>query len=218
MVLTKSKINRRSFKSIRQSMIKFFIFLVFDVDCYCQHTISGESCLRWSQTSSKWKPSWGKYRSYCANPDNDPNGNWCYTSNYTYGKSWDYCPKRCSADSPSSSPTTTTTSTSTPNSLEPICGRLGTSPSEPSTRVYGGENAKRGEVPWQVFLLSECQCGGTLINMKTVISAAHCIADKCKKNHGEDLQMFAGNIKRYEWWDDKKIVQKRIANKIVRHP
>ena len=201
-------------------MIIFFIFLVFDVDCYCEHTISGENCLRWSQTSSKWKPSgWGKYRPYCANPDNDPKGNWCYISSSTYGKSWDYCSKNCPADSPSSSPTTATTSLSTPNSLEPICGRLATSPLEPSARVYGGENAKRGEVPWQVFLRSDqCTCGGTLINMKTVISAAHCIADNCKTNHGEDLEMYAGNIKRYEWWDNPKIVQKRIANKIVRHP
>lgn len=201
-------------------MIKFLIFLIFDVECYCEHTISGKSCLRWSRTSSKWKPSgWGQYKPYCANPDNDPNGNWCYTSDSTYGKSWDYCPKSCSADGSPSTPTAATPSPSTPTSLEPVCGRLAASSLEASSRVYGGENAKRGEVPWQVFLRSDqCTCGGTLINMKTVISAAHCISDNCKTRHGEDLEMFAGNIKRYEWWDDPKIVQKRVANKIVRHP
>ena len=194
-------------------------FLIFDVECYCTNTISGKNCLKWSRTSSKWKPSgWGKYRPYCANPDNDPKGDWCYISDSTYGKSWDYCPKRCSADTSTSRPPITTRS---PPVSEPVCGILAVSPlkSGPSARVYGGEDAKRGEVPWQVFLRSDqCTCGGTLINMKTVISAAHCVANNCLTSNKEDLEMYAGNIKRYEWWDNPKIVQKRIAEKIISHP
>ena len=199
-------------------------FLIFKVESYCEHTVSGKRCLKWSQTSSKWKPSgWGKYRPYCANPDNDRNGDWCYISASTYGKSWDYCPKSCSADTatPTERPTTAESSITASVSPEAVCGRLAASPVRTglSARVYGGQDAKRGEVPWQVLLRSDqCTCGGTLINMNTVVSAAHCVLENCKTKYEKDLEIYAGNIKRYEWWDNPKIVQKRIAAKVIPHP
>ncbi|ETE58342.1 Coagulation factor IX, partial [Ophiophagus hannah] len=46
-------------------------------------------------------------------------------------------------------------------------------------RVVGGMESKKGEVPWQVYLLnSEGKgfCGGTIINEKWIVTAAHCLA------------------------------------------
>ncbi|XP_070616065.1 coagulation factor IX-like [Erythrolamprus reginae] len=46
------------------------------------------------------------------------------------------------------------------------------------TRVVGGMESKKGEVPWQVYLLnSEGKgfCGGTIINDKWIVTAAHCL-------------------------------------------
>ncbi|KAG8144638.1 hypothetical protein E2320_013108 [Naja naja] len=45
-------------------------------------------------------------------------------------------------------------------------------------RVVGGMESKKGEVPWQVYLLnSEGNgfCGGTIINEKWIVTAAHCL-------------------------------------------
>ncbi|XP_004441700.1 coagulation factor IX isoform X1 [Diceros bicornis minor] len=45
------------------------------------------------------------------------------------------------------------------------------------TRVVGGENAKPGQFPWQVLLNGKIDafCGGSIINEKWVVTAAHCI-------------------------------------------
>ncbi|XP_063169805.1 coagulation factor IX-like [Candoia aspera] len=45
-------------------------------------------------------------------------------------------------------------------------------------RVVGGMESKKGEVPWQVYVLNSEQkgfCGGTIINEKWVVTAAHCL-------------------------------------------
>ncbi|XP_069320184.1 coagulation factor IX isoform X2 [Eulemur rufifrons] len=45
------------------------------------------------------------------------------------------------------------------------------------TRVVGGENAKPGQFPWQVILNGKIDafCGGSIVNEKWVVTAAHCI-------------------------------------------
>lgn len=44
-------------------------------------------------------------------------------------------------------------------------------------RVVGGENAKPGQFPWQVVLNDKmgAYCGGSIVNEKWVVTAAHCI-------------------------------------------
>ncbi|XP_070504113.1 uncharacterized protein [Chironomus tepperi] len=47
--------------------------------------------------------------------------------------------------------------------------------------IIGGKNAKRGNFPWVAVLTKpsgEYICGGTLVNSRKVVTAAHCIQDK----------------------------------------
>merc|ERR1712243_109740 len=41
-------------------------------------------------------------------------------------------------------------------------------------RIVGGENAFRNEYPWQVLLLGEGMCGGTIISKNKILTAQHC--------------------------------------------
>ncbi|XP_033024291.1 serine protease 27-like, partial [Lacerta agilis] len=52
-----------------------------------------------------------------------------------------------------------------------VCGQ-----SEISPRIVGGDPAPEGAWPWQVIFMTNSQpiCGGSLINEKWVVSAAHC--------------------------------------------
>ena len=48
-------------------------------------------------------------------------------------------------------------------------------------RIVGGSIANQGEIPWQVALMRRGRtlpiCGGTLINNRWIITAAHCLQD-----------------------------------------
>ncbi|XP_049623463.1 coagulation factor IX [Suncus etruscus] len=50
------------------------------------------------------------------------------------------------------------------------------------TRVVGGESALPGQFPWQVLLKGDVEafCGGSIINEKWVVTAAHCIEPNVK--------------------------------------
>ena len=55
------------------------------------------------------------------------------------------------------------------------------------TKVFGGCNALPGGIPWQVVLedmYCATLCGGTQINLKFILTAAHCI-DQFKKKPSE---------------------------------
>ncbi|XP_063687199.1 plasminogen-like [Bolinopsis microptera] len=63
-----------------------------------KETISGETCMKWtdqnphahSRTEENYPNSGLGDHNYCRNPDNEPNGAWCYTTNPL--QRWDYCP------------------------------------------------------------------------------------------------------------------------------
>nr|XP_009683154.1 PREDICTED: coagulation factor IX isoform X1 [Struthio camelus australis] len=58
------------------------------------------------------------------------------------------------------------------------------------TRVVGGSDSMRGEVPWQVYLVNSHNigfCGGSIINEKWVVTAAHCLQP------GDNVTAVAGN-------------------------
>ena len=48
-------------------------------------------------------------------------------------------------------------------------------------RIVGG-NAATTVIPWQVYLLSDKTCGGTILDEWTILSAAHCYDDYPWKN------------------------------------
>ena len=41
--------------------------------------------------------------------------------------------------------------------------------------IYGGHDAQLKQHPWQVKMSGQFSCGGTLISLKTVLTASHCI-------------------------------------------
>jgi len=46
-----------------------------------------------------------------------------------------------------------------------------------TTYIYGGNNVKSKRAPWQVKLDGPAGCGGTLVSLSTVITAAHCVVN-----------------------------------------
>ena len=62
------------------------------------------------------------------------------------------------------------------------CGKSLSSVTEPNWRIAGGNDVRPGEFPWHVFISSNNDsvpaalnfCGGTVINSRWVVTAAHC--------------------------------------------
>ncbi|KAM3962346.1 vitamin K-dependent protein C [Aphomia sociella] len=85
----------------------------------------------------------------------------------------------------------------------PACGRLGRYRGSPSARmrarmqdmmrIIGGRPAPPGKWPWQVAVLNrykEAFCGGTLVSLRWVVTAAHCVRKRLYVRLGEyDLVM-----------------------------
>ena len=59
-----------------------------------------------------------------------------------------------------------------------------------SDRIINGQKAPSA-IPWQVHLCYGntnspiCPCGGTILDAKTILTAAHCFYDKAEREHTE---------------------------------
>ncbi|XP_010081488.1 PREDICTED: coagulation factor IX [Pterocles gutturalis] len=98
----------------------------------------------------------------------------------------------------------TETSTAATTKITPII--------KTGTRVVGGSDSMRGEVPWQVYLVDSQGvgfCGASIINEKWVVTAAHCL------NAGDNVTAVAGE---YNTNEDDNTEQRRKVVKILPHP
>ena len=87
-------------------------------------------------------------------------------------------------------------------------------PDQKADRIVGGENAKKGEFPWQANLVNKTGhhfCGGTLLCEKFVVTAAHCIEVEVN----EDVLVVLGDHRQYET-DPEEIIY-AIKSKVI-HP
>ena len=82
--------------------------------------------------------------------------------------------------------------------------------------VLRGRQAMRKTLPWQVLIRGKNVCGGTLVSMKHVISAAHCFQNKDEKYAWGVIS--AGNIFRvHNPLDPEPGRQERNFGKYIPH-
>uniref|UniRef100_A0A8C8WZT0 Coagulation factor IX n=1 Tax=Panthera leo TaxID=9689 RepID=A0A8C8WZT0_PANLE len=85
-----------------------------------------------------------------------------------------------------------------------------TQPLNDLTRIVGGKTAKPGQFPWQVLLKGKIDafCGGSIINEKWVVTAAHCINPDVK------ITVVAGehNTEETEYTEQKRNVIRTILH------
>ncbi|KFQ23872.1 Coagulation factor IX, partial [Merops nubicus] len=80
------------------------------------------------------------------------------------------------------------------------------------TRVVGGTDSMRGEVPWQVHLVNSHGvgfCGASIINKKWLVTAAHCLQP------GDNVTAVAGE---YNTNKEDNTEQRRKVVRILPHP
>ncbi|CAF4799331.1 unnamed protein product [Pieris macdunnoughi] len=88
-------------------------------------------------------------------------------------------------------------------------------------RIFGGRTAKLYEFPWMVLIAyktrtgPQFQCGGTIINSKYILTAAHCVVDK--KIEGVRIGEYDINSKKdCEYEPEKVICEDHIQNMNVK--
>ncbi|XP_006866496.1 PREDICTED: mannan-binding lectin serine protease 2 [Chrysochloris asiatica] len=74
---------------------------------------------------------------------------------------------------------------------EPVCGL---STRTTGSRIYGGQNAKLGDFPWQVLLLGETTAAGALLYDEWILTAAHAVYRQ--KDDASSLDIRMGALKR----------------------
>ncbi|OCT66091.1 hypothetical protein XELAEV_18042345mg [Xenopus laevis] len=81
------------------------------------------------------------------------------------------------------------TSTAHPDTTEKIKEVIVPVTADPKVRIVGGTDSLKGEFPWQVHLVSKNNlgfCGGSIINEKWIVTAAHCLLE------GGEFKVVAG--------------------------
>lgn len=173
-------------------------------------TASGKTCVYWNQINIYVQHWYGTRfpkrvnHNYCRNLDNDPNGPWCFTS--TNGETWDYCDiDMCFENADENAIGSGNASDKINdyrNAPELKCGLrcLGKSCNpenayKASNNIIGGENSENGEFPWQVQLRSPTgygDCGGSILNRRWILTAAHCIAEFGQTHDVEKVRVAVG--------------------------
>jgi len=82
--------------------------------------------------------------------------------------------------------------------------------------IIGGVTVLRGNVPWQINIRGMGgMCGGTLVSMDKVVTAAHCVYGKTHRK----MTIVAGHVKRHEKASSRTPqVQQRTVLKTIIHP
>ena len=75
--------------------------------------------------------------------------------------------------------------------LSPVCG---VSARTGGGRIYGGQNAKLGDFPWQVLLLGDVTAAGALLYDDWVLTAAHAVYGQ--KDTASSLHIRMGMLKK----------------------
>lgn len=75
--------------------------------------------------------------------------------------------------------------------LSPVCGL---STRTVRGRIYGGQNAKPGDFPWQVLLLGRTTAAGALLQDNWILTAAHAVYEQ--KEDAASLEIRMGVLKR----------------------
>uniref|UniRef100_A0ABZ3NPN7 Prothrombin n=1 Tax=Gadus morhua TaxID=8049 RepID=A0ABZ3NPN7_GADMO len=138
-------------------------------------SLGGHACLDWASPRARARsvkmqfiPEVRLPGNKCRNPDDDPEGPWCFVE--VYGNvSVDYCDLQLCGQCISLSVCLPKEDAKESELLESYQG----------SRIVGGDDAEEASSPWQVMLYKrqpqELLCGASLISDQWVLTAAHCI-------------------------------------------
>lgn len=193
-------------------------------------TVTGRACQRWNSNV----PHSPKFRignhNYCRAPDGDSKV-WCYTMDPN--KRWEYCGvEKCPTTGGGSGGGTGggvggNTGTCGIPRFEPefdnfaapsVVDKNGDPPPGDSSNgldIYGGSDALPQRLPWQIYLRGPYGCGGTLVSLKTVVTAVHCVVG----TSASDWSISAGHIKKDDRDARREVGYQRIrVRQLIQHP
>ena len=156
----------------------------------CSKTITGRNCQYWNQNyphRPNYSPS-PSNNNICANPDQDPKGPWCYTTDPN--QRYEHCQPSCAQSVPMAFNGKCGISKIDIQGLEPFseydstgkckknCYRFKESQFKEarhlnSSKVMRGVKSYPQELPWQ-GMLNKIGCGAVIITTTKVLTAAHC--------------------------------------------